>query len=250
MNRPFTIEDVRGLLAVGRDPIDGLVEMEFEWRLGMVMISKVEPLFRVGYPAHLKPDSRFYKLPFNVDGRIGIALVLQVFDPRSTNPDRPEWFAGWVPVDRERDADRWIELLNGEIAARLAAGSGTARPSTSQAATTAKERPEKKLIPLAYKELGYTNDPSALSLLDVRGKRRAGHKAEVLEYLKRGRTIAYAVGIAKDIFDPSKLAESLSSLTDETYKWPEVLAYYVEHYDVALPDVFEDHMRSKGWKHW
>jgi hypothetical protein len=231
MNRPMTTEDVRDRLELHREPLDGIHEKEYQWDLGQVTISKKEPIFRVGYWEPLNSDSRFYKRPFDFGPTSrGTAAIFQVFDPMSSTPGKCEYLVGWVPPEREADLDRWIAFLNTEIAKRVS----PARNGPIQLGV--------------FKELGYDDDPTAPSLASVRGKRRADHKAEVLAYLRRGRTTAFSPGIKTDVFDPSKLAETLSVMTDGTYEWPELLAYYVEHYDVALPEEFEEHMRNNLWQ--
>jgi len=110
-------------------------------------------------------------------------------------------------------------------------------------------RPNAKPIRIgAFKELGFDDDPAAPSLSSVRGKRGSEHKTSVVAYLRGGHTTAYCVGLEADVFDETKLAGSLSVRTDGTYAWPELLAYYVEHYDIALPEDFEEHMRANRWQ--
>jgi hypothetical protein len=46
------------------------------------------------------------------DGQSGWAVVFHT----SGDPDR--YLAGWVPREREAEADKWIEFLNAEIANR------------------------------------------------------------------------------------------------------------------------------------
>lgn len=97
-------------------------------------------------------------------------------------------------------------------------------------------------------ELGYDHHPDAPRLAECRGKRLVEHKAEVVAYLRSGRSYIFSPGFDRDFFDETKRADTRSLVTDGVYTWPSLLAYYVECYDVELPQDFEEHMRSNGWK--
>lgn len=99
-----------------------------------------------------------------------------------------------------------------------------------------------------FAELGYHDDPNAQSLHAARGRRSAENKQLVVEYLRRAQRYSISPGYERDIFDPTKRAGSASTATDGVYVWPLRLAYYVENYDVELPDDFEKHMETNQWK--
>lgn len=99
-----------------------------------------------------------------------------------------------------------------------------------------------------FREMGYEDVAGAPSLVDVRGKRRAGHKAEVVAYLRKAKSISYSPGPLRDFFDESQYIGSHTMRTDGTYVWPDFLAGYVERHDVLLPDEFERHMEQAGWR--
>jgi len=120
MNRPFSKEDVRILLELHPEPLTGVEESDQEWWLGRLSISKNYPGFRSGHGHPLEIDSRFRKEWFEFEhGNRGWAAIFQAFDPSSPSPEPPEYFAGWVPPDREQELDEWIQFLNDEIASRL-----------------------------------------------------------------------------------------------------------------------------------
>lgn len=98
-----------------------------------------------------------------------------------------------------------------------------------------------------FVELGH-DEVGAPSLVEMRGRRNAEHKGQVLAYLRSGIMFIGSPGVDEDVLDPSKSAGSATVLTDGTYAWPKTLAYYLETYDVALPDDFETHMKRNGWK--
>lgn len=97
-------------------------------------------------------------------------------------------------------------------------------------------------------EFGYDHHPNAQSVVEQRGKRTADHKAEVVAYLRGAPTLIMSPGFDEDLFDPKKLAGTRSVVTDGVYAWPKLLAYYVDTYDVRLPDKFEAHMQRRAWK--
>jgi hypothetical protein len=99
-----------------------------------------------------------------------------------------------------------------------------------------------------FREIGWDDDPSAPSLVECRGKRPAGHKAEVLRYLRAGKRLSVSPGIMRDEFLPARHADSLATFTDGVFAWPELLSYYIEQYDTLLPDDFEEHMERNGWE--
>src|SRR5262245_60840406 len=89
-----------------------------------------------------------------------------------------------------------------------------------------------------FVELGYDDHPNAPSLEQLRGKRKLENKDGVVAYLQNGTTLVYSPGRDEDVFDDSKTAGSASVATDGVYAWPRTLAYYVQYYDVELPDEF------------
>lgn len=99
-----------------------------------------------------------------------------------------------------------------------------------------------------FKEMGYDDVPDAPSLVDVRGKRRAGHKPEVLAYLRQAKSISFSPGPIEDFFDPSQFVGTHTMRTDGVFVWPDFLAGYVERHDVLLPEEFEQHMARAAWR--
>lgn len=99
-----------------------------------------------------------------------------------------------------------------------------------------------------FREMDYDNHPDAPSLVALRGKRDAAHKAEVVTYLKKAKAIVLTMGPSRDFFDETRVIGSHTLRTDGIYVWPDFTAGYVDRYDVALPDEFEQHMAKNAWK--
>lgn len=99
-----------------------------------------------------------------------------------------------------------------------------------------------------YRELGFDR-PDFPSLLEARGERPPANKAEVVAYLRAGKTMVLSPGASgTDVFDPARRTTTKSILTDGTYAWYKELAYYVENYDVPLNERFEQHVAARGYK--
>lgn len=97
-----------------------------------------------------------------------------------------------------------------------------------------------------FREHGWDDDASAPSLKDARGRRSSENKELVVRYLRAGVRIGIAVARDRDIFDPSR-SETRTLMTDGKFAWPGITAYYVERYDVELPEEFERHMAEARW---
>lgn len=103
--------------------IEALEESEYHWHLGTFSIMKRSPKYSDGFVHDLRPESCFYKrwFDFPAIGKRGWAIMFHTRDP-APDHDPKNWteqFPGWVPPERVRDADRWIEFLNREIRDRL-----------------------------------------------------------------------------------------------------------------------------------
>lgn len=95
-----------------------------------------------------------------------------------------------------------------------------------------------------FRELGY-DGPWTLEA--ARGRRSPEHLAEVIAYLRAGKILVLSPGLVRDFYDNSRVAGNRSLRTDGMFTWPDSLAYYVEHYGVELPPVFEANMAGRGY---
>lgn len=68
------------------------------------------------------------------------------------------------------------------------------------------------------------------------------HKAEIVRYLKRGQVRAAAPGIMRDFITGELTGRDMTMRTDGVYLWPSEAVYYVEKYDMALPEEFVGHI--------
>jgi hypothetical protein len=88
------------------EPIVKITDDDNWWRIGILSVSKKEPLFQAGFAAPIVGSTRFALQPFEVDGLQGCAIVLL------TGGKPPNHFAGWVPAIRAQEAEQWVDMLN------------------------------------------------------------------------------------------------------------------------------------------
>ena len=85
------------------------------------------------------------------------------------------------------------------------------------------------------------NYPSIMDLIN----KPITEKKKVLEYMKKGEIIAVAPAIIKDVINPEIRLPELFLMSDGKYEWRSDVIYYVEKYDMALPDEFVQHVLSQ-----
>jgi hypothetical protein len=110
----LTDDELRMELDFNRKPLTQIQETANEWLLGTWTLAKSHRTWRVGYAHPLVTGAAFRTIPFDIDGKRGVAVFFE-------SAGEPPWiFTGWVEPGRASEAARWVEFLNGEIAKRLA----------------------------------------------------------------------------------------------------------------------------------
>lgn len=127
MSQTLTESEMRTSLELSPTPLARITEDEQEWQIGPLSLSKHHAHFRAGFGHALPKGAEFSKQQFNVGGHSGWAIVF-----RSMGTP-PLYFAGWVPPERETEADQWIGFLNDEIARRHAGVDSRRVPDASEA---------------------------------------------------------------------------------------------------------------------
>lgn len=69
-------------------------------------------------------------------------------------------------------------------------------------------------------------------------------KAKIVRYLRNGRKTFMATSRAHDFFTDKPIEGERCGMTDGKYSWVSSLAYYVENYNLRLPEEFENHVLS------
>lgn len=99
-----------------------------------------------------------------------------------------------------------------------------------------------------YKELRH-GSPEGDSLEEARADSAQDRQNKILEYLKCGKIFIASPGLVKDVLSSEgKIIGSANILTDGNWAWPQDLIYYVQNYNVALPEEFVSHMANNTWK--
>ena len=75
------------------------------------------------------------------------------------------------------------------------------------------------------------------------------YQSQLIPYLKAGHEHGYISSrlYLKDPKDRAILTKSGLNLTDGVWIWPWELFYYVESFNVSLPDEFVAHARANNW---
>ena len=89
----------------------------------------------------------------------------------------------------------------------------------------------------------YKNDkyPSVMELIN----KPIREKEKVLHYMKKSHIDAVAPARLRDIINPENTIPELFYMSDDIYGWRSDVIYYVEKYDMALPDEFVQHVLSQ-----
>jgi hypothetical protein len=102
---------------------------------------------------------------------------------------------------------------------------------------------------------GMIHDPSMRELMTAHPWE---HQGEVLAYLRSGYVLGYVMGGGvPDWFDPTcranptidgRVWDGATPMTDGVWLWPAGLIYFVEKYNVRLPQEFIDHAARNHWR--
>jgi hypothetical protein len=79
--------------------------------------------------------------------------------------------------------------------------------------------------------------PSIMELINKPIK----EKKKIIEYMKKSQVIAVAPARVYDVINPDNKIPELFIMTDGKYGWRSDVIYYVEKYDMELPEEFIEH---------
>jgi hypothetical protein len=111
------------------------------------------------------------------------------------------------------------------------------------------EAPKSRLKQVGFfRELRH-GDPHGPSLMEARGGLSHENRAAILHYLRSASILCVAACLFDDALDSSRQSiDNLAIATDGEWKWPTDLPYYVERYEVAIPEEFLAHIQANGWR--
>lgn len=99
-----------------------------------------------------------------------------------------------------------------------------------------------------FRELRHGN-PAGPSLTVSRSGLRKEDREAMLHYLRSASILWATPCLFDDALEPSRQGiDDLAIATDGEWAWPTDLPYYVETYNVALPDEFVEHMQANHWQ--
>lgn len=84
------------------------------------------------------------------------------------------------------------------------------------------------------------------SLVDSFSDTPYPEKYRVAAYLRNGKLMGLAGPLYHDIFTGEVILLDSVFRNDGVYSWPQVLAYYVEKYNLILPEDFMNHILSQN----
>jgi hypothetical protein len=91
-------------------------------------------------------------------------------------------------------------------------------------------------------------DADGVSLKQSISSSQHPEKQKIINYLRSGICFIFSPGLVTDVLSESEeIISSLRILSDGTWAWPNCLIYYVDEYNVNLPDEFIDFMKNRNW---
>lgn len=94
-----------------------------------------------------------------------------------------------------------------------------------------------------YKEFGFENAPYLKDSFESKPYENA---SQIAEFLRNGTTGVACPRTERDVFTGEYIKDETVVRTYGEYKWPQRLAYYVEKYNLLLPDDFERHILRRA----
>ncbi len=83
------------------------------------------------------------------------------------------------------------------------------------------------------------------SMKDFFQSEKYENQDKIVHYLKTGKPTMVQTMLPKDVFTGEPLDFEMTFVNDGVYSWCSDLAYYVEKYNLRLPDEFIKHALSK-----
>ena len=94
-----------------------------------------------------------------------------------------------------------------------------------------------------YKELAPKREhPSIQQYLE---KEQYPNQDKIVHFLKNGKIEFAQMSRSRDIFTGERIPMEVLGMSDGDYFWPNILAWYVEKYNLRMPEEFERYILSK-----
>lgn len=80
------------------------------------------------------------------------------------------------------------------------------------------------------------------SIIELISEKEINRKKDIVDYLKRGTITSASPSGIYDVINGEKIDTELQMMNDGKYAWRSDLIYYVEKYNMKLPDDFINHI--------
>ena len=95
---------------------------------------------------------------------------------------------------------------------------------------------------ISYKEL---DKDELISIHDYLEAESYPHQGKIINFLKNGKIEFAQMSRDRDIFTGERIPQEVLVMSDGDYFWPNTLAWYVEKYNLRMPEEFEQYILSK-----
>ena len=101
-----------------------------------------------------------------------------------------------------------------------------------------------------FKEQDSSFEDKYVSIHDVANKFDGSKKLKIniVQYLRSGISVSVCPTMVHDVLETEHEIGELSTLTDGIYQWPSDYVYYIEKYNLKIPDDFINHMQKNKWQ--
>jgi hypothetical protein len=131
----------------------------------------------------------------------------------------------------------------------------TARSKREEARPRSKTRRANRIVRGPLKLLSFyvgdhPDEEKKQKLLSLTSTSELERKTKILRYLNSGLHFAHYMGIVRDLLDRYDRTIDLGPdvFTDGVWAWTSEIHYYVQKYNLALPNDFLNHMEAFNWK--
>lgn len=95
-----------------------------------------------------------------------------------------------------------------------------------------------------YKEFNKSSNYE--SITNYFSEERYEGQDKIAQYLRSGKEDIISMEIPKDVITGERIPGEKVGMNDGVYTWFNILAYYVEKYNLRLPKEFEDYVLEKS----
>ena len=99
------------------------------------------------------------------------------------------------------------------------------------------------MIFITFRE--FCKDNEDPSIHDYMEKSPYPNQEKIANFLRNGKVEIARMSRDRDIFSGERIPYEAGVMSDGDYFWPNILAWYVEKYNLRMPEEFEQYILSK-----